>query len=851
MTRSWNENWSLRRVPRPDRDGGVKKPSRAKPRTCATVNPSSLATSREVYPFIPYRLLAPGTSHFAFGDGSRFRRLALDPLRRFPLASRPFRLEARLERCHQVDDLRLRRLGRLLGDLLALDLALNLLEHLFAYVVLVLVGYEGFRRRLLHQLHGELQLRFLDLDLRDRHVGDRADFVGVAQLLHDEPVRLGTHRDEVLLAARRVLPHRHALRLLEGLRQQPIGAVPALVGAEEVRFLDDLPVHLLLGHELRDLDRVGGLLFEGLQLLRGEYHVLPLRELVALHHLVLLDLVAVLGADVLLLQTRAVLLVQPIEADRGRRLAGGEHLDRHGNEAEGQGGGTKRVCAHGLRFHPNACKTEARARSPQYLPRQAVVGPHAGAGRPSGDRGPSPSAGGLFVVHMHAARRLHWDLRLELDGVLRSWAVPKGPSPNRADKRLAVHVEDHPLEYGEFEGIIPEGNYGAGGVIVWDRGRWVPLEDPEEGMQKGKLLFELHGYKLKGKWTLVKLKKGEKEWLLIKEKDGYAATDGALPPESVLSGLTVEELKAGKDRAAPLEKELTRLKAPRRAVAVEEAEPMLAETREQPFSKPGWLFELKLDGYRVRAARQAGEARLVTRNGHDIAPAFPEIARALAALPYEGLIVDGELVVPDEAGRPSFQRLQNRAKVSRALDVRRGAVESPAVLYVFDVLAFGGYDLRPLPLERRKPLLEQIVPRVGPIKYLSHFEKDGEALYEQVVKLGLEGVVAKKADSPYRAGRSPNWLKIRADRTDDFVVVRFTRPKGSRSGFGALDLGAYENGKLVYAGRVGSGFTAAQLKEVSAALERGVRPTPAFTGPVPPDPGHTWVSPTLGVAVRY
>jgi len=452
---------------------------------------------------------------------------------------------------------------------------------------------------------------------------------------------------------------------------------------------------------------------------------------------------------------------------------------------------------------------------------------------------------------MHAARRLHWDLRLEMDGVLRSWAVPKGPSPNRADKRLAVHVEDHPLEYGDFEGIIPEGNYGAGAVIVWDRGRWVPLEDPHDGMQKGKLLFELHGYKLKGKWTLVKLKKGEKEWLLIKEKDGYAATDGALPPESVLSGLTAEELKAGKDRAAPLEKELTRLKAPRRAVAVEEAEPMLAETREQPFSKPGWLFELKLDGYRVRAARQAGEARLVTRNGHDIAAAFPEIARALAALPYEGLIVDGELVVPDEAGRPSFQRLQNRAKVSRALDVRRGAVESPAVLYVFDVLAFGGYDLRPLPLERRKPLLEQIVPRVGPIKYLSHFEKDGEALYEQVVKLGLEGVVAKKADSPYRAGRSPNWLKIRADRTDDFVVVGFTRPKGSRSGFGALDLGAYENGKLVYAGRVGSGFTAAQLKEVSAVLERGVRPAPAFSGPVPQDPGHTWVEPALVVEVRY
>src|SRR5437016_12476636 len=464
---------------------------------------------------------------------------------------------------------------------------------------------------------------------------------------------------------------------------------------------------------------------------------------------------------------------------------------------------------------------------------------------------PGASAGGLFVVHMHAARRLHWDLRLEMDGVLRSWAVPKGPSPNRADKRLAVHVEDHPLEYGEFEGIIPEGNYGAGGVIVWDRGRWVPLEDPEEGMKKGKLLFELHGYKLKGKWTLVKLKKGEKEWLLIKGKDGYAAADGALPPESVLSGLTVEELKAGKDRAAPVEQQLARLKAPRRAVAVEEAEPMLAETREQPFSKPGWLFELKLDGYRIRAAREGGEARLITRNGHDIAATFPELARAVAALPYDDVVLDAELVVPDESGHPSFQRLQNRAKLTGSIEVRRAAVETPALLYVFDLLGFEGYDVRPLPLVKRKAILQRVLPHAGPLRYLEHFEKDGEALYQQVVKMGLEGIVAKQADSPYRAGRSARWLKIRADRTDDFVVVGFTRPKGSRSGFGALDLGAYEDGKLVYAGRVGSGFTTAQLKEVSAALERSVRPTPAFTGPVPQDPGHTWVEPTLVVEVRY
>ena len=458
---------------------------------------------------------------------------------------------------------------------------------------------------------------------------------------------------------------------------------------------------------------------------------------------------------------------------------------------------------------------------------------------------------GLFVVHMHAARRLHWDLRLEMDGVLKSWAVPKGPSPNPADKRLAVHVEDHPLEYGDFEGVIHEGNYGAGAVIVWDRGVWVPLEDPHQGMEKGKLLFELRGYKLHGKWTLVKLKKGEKEWLLIKEKDGHVSQDGALPPESVLSGLTVEELKEGKDRAEPIKKELARLKAPQRVVRVEEAEPMLAETREQPFTKAGWLFELKLDGYRIRAARVGGEARLVTRNGHDIAATFPELARAVAALPYDDVVLDAELVVPDEAGHPSFQRLQNRAKLTGSIEVRRAAVETPALLYVFDLLGFEGYDVRPLPLVKRKAILQRVLPHAGPLRYLEHFEKDGEALYQQVVKMGLEGIVAKQADSPYRAGRSAHWLKIRADRTDDFVVVGFTRPKGSRSGFGALDLGAYEDGKLVYAGRAGSGFTAAQLKDVSAALERSVRGEPAFEGPVPPDKGHIWVEPSLVVEVRY
>ena len=464
---------------------------------------------------------------------------------------------------------------------------------------------------------------------------------------------------------------------------------------------------------------------------------------------------------------------------------------------------------------------------------------------------PGPKPGGLFIVHMHAATRLHWDLRLEMDGVLRSWAVPKGPSANPADKRLAVHVEDHPIEYGDFEGIIPEGNYGAGEVIVWDRGVWVPLEDPIEGLKKGKLLFELKGYKLKGKWTLVKLKKGEKEWLLIKERDAYVSTDGAYSDESVLSGMTVDELRAAKDRAAPLKRELKKLGAPERAVRVGDTELMLAEAREEAFSKAGWLFELKLDGYRVRAAREAGAAKLVSRKGHDMTPAFPEIARAIAALPYEGLILDGELVVADDAGRPSFSRLQNRARLSRLPEIKRAAVETPATYYVFDLLAFEGYDVRPLPLEKRKAILAKLLPRAGALRYSDHFAKEGEQLYDQVVKLGLEGIVAKKADAPYRGGRSANWLKIRADRTDDFVVVGFSRPKGSRGGFGALHLAAYEGEKLVYAGRAGSGFTAKQLKEVAAELEGSTRPTPPCEGPIPTGDDHVWVEPRLVVEVRY
>jgi bifunctional non-homologous end joining protein LigD len=460
--------------------------------------------------------------------------------------------------------------------------------------------------------------------------------------------------------------------------------------------------------------------------------------------------------------------------------------------------------------------------------------------------------GHLFVVHQHAARQLHFDLRLEMDGVLRSWAVPKGPSRNPADKRLAVLVEDHPIEYGDFEGIIPEGNYGAGAVIVWDRGMWVPIEDPHAGLEKGKLLFDLRGYKLRGRWTLVKIKKAQKEWLLIKERDAQVSTDGAaFPSGSVLSGLPVEVLKARTDVAAPVRASLERLGAPRRRVRAQDVELMLAEPRDRPFSKAGWIFEPKLDGYRMLASREGGEGKLTTRNGNDLTAAFPELARSLAALPFEGLVVDGEVVVNDDAGRPSFHRLQERARLTRATDVRRAAVEQAASLFLFDLLAVEGYDARPLPLLERKRLLRAVVPEAGALRFLEHFTTHGETVFAQVTRLGLEGIVAKKADAPYRAGRSPAWIKVRAERTDDFVVVGFTRPKGSRTGFGALHLAIHVGPALTYAGRVGTGFDTEQLEEYAAALEGSRRADPPCGGAVPSGEEHVWVEPRLVAEVRF
>ena len=490
----------------------------------------------------------------------------------------------------------------------------------------------------------------------------------------------------------------------------------------------------------------------------------------------------------------------------------------------------------------------------------------------SPDRTPEPFGGAeagpgkLFVVHKHAARRLHFDLRLEMEGVLRSWAVPKGPSFDTHDKRLAVHVEDHPLEYGDFEGLIPEGNYGAGAVIVWDRGQWVPIEDPLEGLRKGKLLFDLKGYKLRGRWTLVKIKKSAKDWLLIKERDAWAATDPEpFPEESVLSGLTVEELKAGYTPTDRIRAELDSLDAPKGRVDPGKTQFMLAEPRDEAFSKPGWVFEPKLDGYRALATHDGGDAALKSRNGNDLTPSFPDVARAVRALPVPRAVIDGELVILDGQGRPNFQALQKRGRLSRAIDVRRAAAESPAVFYAFDLLGFEDRDLRALPLIERKRILRMLLPPLGPIRYVDHFETEGTALMQHVTGLGLEGIVGKKANAAYKGGRSPHWVKIRAERTADFVVVGFTAPKGTRGGFGALQLGDWVEGELVYAGRAGSGFSEKQLREVRKELEASARKTPPCNGPIPwplegrppakrpiPDArDSTWVEPSVVCEVKF
>jgi bifunctional non-homologous end joining protein LigD len=352
----------------------------------------------------------------------------------------------------------------------------------------------------------------------------------------------------------------------------------------------------------------------------------------------------------------------------------------------------------------------------------------------------------------------------------------------------------------------------------------------------------------------VRTRRDPKEWLLIKHRDAHADPGRTRPPgeASVLSGLALDELREGPARSAAIEAELARLGAPRRPVDLDRVRPMLAEPGGEPFSDRAWIYELKWDGWRALAARDGREARVRYRSGASAAGAWPEIERALRALPFERFLIDGEIVVLDEEGQPSFARLSRRARLRRPGEAERAAAAEPATLVAFDLLAFGPYDLRPLPLAARKEVLRGMLPREGPLRWADHVEGEGEAFFRAVRERGLEGVVAKRADAPYREGRSPLWRKVRAERTGDFAVVGFTAPgSAARAALGALHLAAHDGRGLRYAGSVGTGFDDRELVELRARLEPRRRRDPPCAGPVPAGRGNVWVEPELCVEVRY
>jgi bifunctional non-homologous end joining protein LigD len=467
-----------------------------------------------------------------------------------------------------------------------------------------------------------------------------------------------------------------------------------------------------------------------------------------------------------------------------------------------------------------------------------------------------PSVPRRFVVQQHAARRLHWDLRLEIEGVLVSFAVPRGPSLDPAEKRLAVQTEDHPLAYADFEGVIPAGNYGAGAMIVWDRGTWRAADgvDPAVGLERGKLDLWLAGEKLRGRFALVRTRRGDGDWLLIAK--GRAPGGPELveaEPASVLSGLTVEELRDGVTRDAVVTQVARAVGARRGRVDPAALRPMLATAHDAPFSREGWLFELKYDGVRVLASRDASGVRIHARAGGERTALYPEVAASLAHLPLAEFLLDGEVVVLDEEGRSSFERLQRRFTQSDAASAARLARESPAVLFVFDCLAAAGYDLRSLPLAERKRVLALFAPHRGTVRFADHVEGDGEALFEAARQHGLEGIVAKRADAPYEATRrSRHWLKIKVPRAATLAIVGVVPGRGSRARLGALLLAGRRGGAFVYAGSVGSGLAAATVSELLPALEAARRDTPPCERVPDGLPRGTWFAePRLACEVRF
>lgn len=492
-------------------------------------------------------------------------------------------------------------------------------------------------------------------------------------------------------------------------------------------------------------------------------------------------------------------------------------------------------------------------------------------------------AGALsFVVQKHDARNLHYDFRLELNGTLKSWAVPKGPSLDPSDKRLAVHVEDHPLSYGSFEGSIPKGQYGGGDVIVWDRGVWEPEGDALKAYKAGKLGFRLYGEKLGGRWNLVRTRlkgSGDKEqWLLIKEQDeeAKAASEYDLiseRPESVITGERLQRDQSNKGSAKPSAKAVdakvtsasrdskkartasgasaARKKstvASKHACSVPQTfSPQLATLASEP-PAGDWLYEIKFDGYRILARVIAGEVRLFTRNGHDWTHRLPEQAKAIADLKLGDSWLDGEMVVLDDEGLPDFQALQNAFDVEKTQSI---------VYYLFDAPFLNGKDIREEPLESRRKALQMALDDDSPLLRFSEvLDANYQHIYRSACAMNLEGVIGKRAGSEYVSKRSADWIKLKCRLRQEFVIVGYTSPKGSRSGFGALLLAVHETAgskSLRYAGRVGTGFNQkllTQLHQRLQKLERKTAPLQSTQG-LARQSEIQWVSPKLVCEVEF
>ena len=466
----------------------------------------------------------------------------------------------------------------------------------------------------------------------------------------------------------------------------------------------------------------------------------------------------------------------------------------------------------------------------------------------------------VFVVQKHAARALHYDLRLELEGVLKSWAVPRGPSMDPAFKRLAVMVEDHPLDYKDFEGLIPEGNYGAGSVIIWDKGFYhhpSTLDETKseklllEGLKKGDLKFVLEGEKLHGEFALVRTGKEGKSWLLLKKKDRTATkTDILAENRSVVSHKTLEDMLETDAKKSFMLKKLNQIRV-HEALETEELidapvgpmpkniTPMLATVVREPFDHPDWIFEVKWDGYRAIAEVREGSVSIYSRNGISFEKKFSPIVESLRKFTFNA-VLDGEIVAVDEQGRSDFQALQHYQRS-----------ESDHLLYyVFDLLYFQGHDLTGLPLVRRKELLKKVLPASSRVRFSDHVVREGSLFYKVVKDKGLEGIIAKDGRSTYEAGRrSRQWLKVKTQLTQDGVIAGFTEPGGGRQYFGALVLGAYVEGELMYIGHVGSGFSAKDLKDIRESLEPLIWKECPFSKVPETNTPVTWVKPELACEV--